>query len=58
MSDFNATEIQAGALTELAEGHDAFTTVDEIGADAAGEAPATSTLCIGIIVGATYGAGC
>ena len=46
------------ALTNLAAAHTTFTTPSELGADAATEAPATSPLCVGIIIGATLGAGC
>ena len=45
-------------LTDLARAHSTFAAADELGGDAATEAPATSPLCIGIIVGATLGAGC
>ncbi|WP_022874555.1 hypothetical protein [Glutamicibacter mishrai] len=46
------------ALTDLAQAHTIYAAPDELGADAAAEAPATSPLCIGIIVGATLGTGC
>lgn len=52
------TDIQRANLTDLARGHSTFAAADELGADAATEAPATSPFCIGIIVGATLGAGC
>ncbi|WP_197412892.1 hypothetical protein [Arthrobacter sp. EpRS71] len=45
-------------LTDLARAHSTFAAAEELGGDAATEAPATSPLCIGIIVGATLGAGC
>ncbi|MGO2054057.1 LxmA leader domain family RiPP [Glutamicibacter sp. 363] len=55
--DNNALAPQAN-LTDLAQAHNTFTTAGELGADAATEAPATSPLCVGIIIGATLGAGC
>ncbi|GAB3536472.1 hypothetical protein GCM10027403_17330 [Arthrobacter tecti] len=58
MTAINTTDVRAHNLNDLAEGHDTFTTVDEIGGDAATDAPATSPFCVGIIVGATLGAGC
>lgn len=48
----------ATALTDLAQAHTIYAAPDELGADAAADAPATSPLCIGIIVGATLGTGC
>ena len=48
----------ATALTDLAQAHTIYAAPYELGADAAAEAPATSPLCIGIIVGATLGTGC
>ncbi|WP_181027122.1 MULTISPECIES: hypothetical protein [unclassified Rathayibacter] len=53
-----STDAQSADLTALAGAHDTFATVDELGSDAATEAPATTPLCVGIIVGATLGAGC
>ncbi|GAB3620565.1 LxmA leader domain family RiPP [Glutamicibacter sp. PS] len=58
MTAINLNESNVQGLNDLAAGHDAFTSAAEIGADAATEAPATSPLCVGIIVGATLGAGC
>ncbi|MDY6052399.1 MAG: hypothetical protein SPI83_08390 [Rothia sp. (in: high G+C Gram-positive bacteria)] len=49
---------QNANLMELADAHTAFVTSAELGADAASEAPATSPVCVGIIVGATLGTGC
>ena len=46
------------ALSDLAQAHTAYAAPIELGADAAAEAPATSPLCVGIIIGATLGAGC
>ncbi|GAA1408547.1 hypothetical protein GCM10009614_11930 [Glutamicibacter uratoxydans] len=46
------------ALTELAASHSTYAAPAEIGNDAAAEAPATTPLCVGIIVGATLGLGC
>ncbi|UXN32477.1 hypothetical protein [Glutamicibacter sp. M10] len=57
MSNTNIVENNS-ALTDLAQAHTAYAAPSELGADAAAEAPATSPLCIGIIVGATLGAGC
>ncbi|GAB3536474.1 hypothetical protein GCM10027403_17340 [Arthrobacter tecti] len=48
----------SAALADLAEGHDTFTTVDEIGGDAATDAPATSPFCAGVLIGATLTVGC
>ena len=47
-------------LSTLADGHAAFTTAEEIGADAATDAPATSPICfgIGVAVGTTIAKGC
>ena len=45
-------------INDIATGHDAFVTADEIGTDASTDAPATSPVCVGIIVGATVGLGC
>lgn len=53
-----STDAQPADLSVLAAAHDTFTSADEIGTDAATEAPATTPVCIGIIVGATLGAGC
>ncbi|GAB3620563.1 hypothetical protein GCM10027417_18240 [Glutamicibacter endophyticus] len=52
------TQITAAGLSELAAGHDTYTTAAEIGGEAATESPATSPFCVGVIVGATLGAGC
>lgn len=54
------TENQQADLTDLARAHNTFTAADELGADAATEAPATTPLCVGVIigVGATLAAGC
>ncbi|MFV0374546.1 LxmA leader domain family RiPP [Microbacterium sp.] len=58
MTAIDIADVQAQSLAQLAEGHETFTTADEIGADASSEAPATSPFCVGVIVGATLGAGC
>lgn len=56
MTTINAA--QTLDLNELAAGHDAFATPAEFGGEAATDAPASSPFCVGIIVGATLGAGC
>lgn len=45
-------------LSELATGHDVFATPDELGGEAATDAPATSPFCGGVLVGLTLTVGC
>ncbi len=45
-------------LADLTASHDTFAAPEELGTDAATEAPASTPFCVGIIVGATLGAGC
>lgn len=52
------TDIQQADLTDLARAHSTFAAADELGADAATDAPATSPFCAGVIIGATLTIGC
>ncbi|GAB3620562.1 hypothetical protein GCM10027417_18230 [Glutamicibacter endophyticus] len=52
------TPATTASLSELAAGHDTFTTAAEIGGEAATEAPATSPFCAGVVIGATLTVGC
>ncbi|WP_420179985.1 hypothetical protein [Paenarthrobacter sp. TA1.8] len=52
------TDISQADLTDLARAHSTFTAADELGGDAATDAPATSPFCAGVIIGATLTMGC
>ncbi|WP_181067805.1 hypothetical protein [Rathayibacter sp. AY1C2] len=58
MSTITAQTVQSADLADLATAHDTFTAADEIGTDAASEAPATTPFCAGVIIGVTLTAGC
>lgn len=54
----NITATNASPLADLTAGHSTFTNPEEIGSDAATEAPATSPFCAGVVVGLTLTLGC
>ncbi|GAB3620564.1 LxmA leader domain family RiPP [Glutamicibacter sp. PS] len=54
----NNIQNPSAGLSELAAGHDTYTTAAEIGGEAATEAPATSPFCAGVVIGATLTVGC
>ena len=53
-----SNNINSTYLVELDEAHDTFTSPEEIGGDAATDAPATSPFCVGVLIGATLTTGC